>query len=160
MPSIPRILPALCLCSGIVLTSCESPATGVCDGKIDGEVFNLVVDNCIDQDIYVEYNLRNVGKVDPINKDQVCGVTYIGELPQCSTGEITADGYQLYSSRLVWSESLMQQNTNGCWISVILDQKIGAEPVTNYILPPPPEEMPDQVNNCLPLNLEDPVDEY
>lgn len=153
-------LAALSLIVGAgVFCACEPAASGACDGKIDGDVFNLVVYNCIDQDIYIEYNLRNVGKVDPINKDDVCGVTYIGALPQCSTGEITADGYQLYSTRLVWSDSLMLENTNGCWVSVIYDRVIGQEVSSNYTLPSLPAQVPAETNDCLPLNLEEPEGE-
>ncbi len=100
---------------GTLLVNC-SDVSGNCDGLIDGDLYELRIFNCTDGVMTVKVNGRAVGSVEPVNDNDVCGVTDFGTFPQCTTGKIEAYAYQTLTDKLKWNEDAVNLNPDRCWV--------------------------------------------
>lgn len=117
---------ALSLAALVSTTACEPPASGGCTGIVDGDVYNLRIYNCLDSDMFVLVNGRTIGTVDRYDEDtELCGGTNLSSFPQCSEGEITIEGYELYGDSFEWDDSALRDSENGCWIVGIYNKLDG-----------------------------------
>lgn len=143
-----------------LLGGCEESSSGACDGTIDGEVFNLRVYNCLNDDIYVQVNDRNVGIVDAYDAEtELCGATNLGSFPQCSTTEITVTGYELVGATFEWDDSAMQNSSNGCWIMPIYGKIDGVVLNPDAELPSMDPAVDLETQGCKNIIVNDPSEE-
>ncbi len=104
---------------GAVSVACND-VSGNCDGKIDGDLYELRIYNCSSDEMTVKVNERTVGSVEAADEDGICGVTDLGSFPQCSTGKIEAYAYQTLTDKLKWSEDAVNLNPDGCWVIAVI----------------------------------------